>query len=70
MPTKITTRLYRRRYDFKNRNGSRTNEWVECKTLADRDLTAQQQQEFEALCSRFGRPRPGNDSAVGTFTQT
>lgn len=67
MITKIRSQLYRRRYDFARRDGTRTQEWVLCKTEPEARLTQVQQREFEALCSRFGRPVPGDDSVVGSL---
>lgn len=70
MITKIRSQLYRRRYDFARRDGSRTQEWVLCKTEPEAQLTQVQQREFAELCSRFGRPVSGDDSVTGSLPQS
>jgi len=56
MLVEIVSTVYRRRYDFARRDGARTSEWVLCKTQPRARLTQVQIREFEALCSRLGRP--------------
>ena len=70
MNPEIVSQLYRRRYDFARRDGARTSEWVLCKTQPRARLTQVQIREFEALCSRLGRPALIQDHVTGTLPQT
>ena len=70
MIEEIVSHVYRRRYDFARRDGARTQEWVLCKTQPRARLTQVQRREFEALCSRLGRPALVQDHVAGTQPQT
>lgn len=68
MERTIISQVYRRRYNFAVRDGSRTCDWVLSRTPGRSQLTLQQVQEFEALCLRLDRPRPGQHNITGTLT--
>jgi hypothetical protein len=68
MERTIISQVYRRRYNFLVRDGSRTQDWVLSKTPGRSQLTLQQVQEFQALCLRLGRPAPVQHNVTGTLT--
>lgn len=68
MERTIISQVYRRRYNFLVRDGSRTSDWVLSKTPGRSQLTLQQVQEFQALCLRLGRPRPVQHNVTGSLT--
>jgi len=70
MERTIISQVYRRRYNFLVRDGSRTQDWVLSKTPGRSQLTQQQVREFQALCLRLGRPCCIQDHVAGSLPQT
>jgi hypothetical protein len=57
MKRTITSQVYRRRLD-RSQPSLRSSEWVPTVARVEHEISDQQLQEFEQLCSRFNRPVP------------
>ena len=69
MKRTIVSQVYRRRLD-RTQPSMRSSEWVPTVAHVERRISDQQLQEFDALCSRLGRPSIIQHHSGGTFTQT